>query len=75
MIDMTEKTRIEKIQEFLLEHPEGLTIQDLAKLCNVTTITMSNELNILVERKQIYRRIVGNAKLHYHLKHVKKFRE
>lgn len=66
--------REEKIIDILYEKPGGLTVQDLAKSLDVSTVTMAKDLEVLVATNKIYRRIVGSAKIHYNLKWAKKFK-
>lgn len=65
--------RDDLIKNILLEHSEGLTVSELAERCDVSRMTMSKDLDRLVALNLIYRRDVGNAKLHYNLRHAKRF--
>ena len=61
----------DKIISVLYEKSGGLTIQDLAESLKVSTVTMAKYLEVLVAQDKIYRRVVGSAKIHYHLKWAK----
>ena len=63
-----------KIIGVLYEKPGGLTVQDLAEALKVSTVTMAKYLDILVAKKEIYRRELGSAKIHYHLKWARTFK-
>lgn len=63
--------RNDKIISVLDDNPGGMTVQDLAKSLDVSTVTMAKDLEVLVATNKIYRRIVGSAKIHYHLKWAK----
>lgn len=65
--------REDLIKQTLLDHPEGLTVKELADLCKVSTVTIAKDLDTLIALDKIYMREVGKAKLHYHFKHIKKF--
>ena len=63
-----------KIIRVLYENPGGQTIQDLANALNVSTVTMVKYLDVLVAKKEIFRKEIGSAKIHYHLKWAKTFK-
>lgn len=54
-----------KIIETVKKHPEGLTIQDLAKLLKVHRQTVTKYVLFLEGANVIYRRRIGSATLHY----------
>ena len=55
----------EKIEKLLKAHPRGLTITELSKLTNVSTITVSKTLAELKGAEKIEIRQAGSAKLIY----------
>lgn len=67
-------TREDKIIEILYEEPGGLTVQNIADNLKISTVTAAKDLEILVALKKIYRREVGSAKIHYHLKWARSFK-
>ena len=54
-----------KLIEVLKEHPEGLTIIDIAKILGFHRQTVSKYILVLEASGVIRKRIVGPAKLHY----------
>ena len=55
----------EEITEILKQHPEGLSIKDLAEKISTSRITISLALAELKGEKKIMIRQVAAAKLHY----------
>ena len=55
----------EKVIEALKKHKEGLTIQDLANLTNLSRNTVTTILAELRGQGKIRMREIGMAKLHY----------
>ena len=55
----------EQITEILKQHPEGLSIKDLAEKTSTSRITISLALAELKGEKKITIRKVAAAKLHY----------
>ena len=63
---MRDTNRVEeKIIETLREHPEGLTILNIAKLIGIHRHTATKYIYYLVGTEAIYQRDVGPAKLCY----------
>ncbi len=54
-----------KIIELLKSHPDGLTVSDISKKCNISRTTASLVLAELRGAKEIRIRNVAAAKLHY----------
>ena len=54
-----------KIVETVKQHPEGLTILDLAKITKAYRQTIAKYILVLEAKGIIYRRRVGSATLHY----------
>jgi len=54
-----------KISTLLKKHPRGLTIVELARLTQVSTITVSKSLAEMKGAGMIEIRQAGSAKLHY----------
>lgn len=74
MNDIINQKRDEKIINILNDNPGGLTMVELANSINVSTVSIAKYLDVLVTQKKIHRRIVGQSKIHYHLKWAKKFK-
>ena len=55
----------EKIIKILRDHPEGLTIVDIAKNLGMHRLTATKYIYSLVGAGIIYQRIIGPAKLCY----------
>lgn len=55
----------EKIQEILKKHPEGLTIQDLAKITGAHRQTVTKYVLWLEGAGIVYRRRIGAVTLQY----------
>jgi len=53
------------IVDILRAHPEGLTIQKIAKLSGMSRLTATKYIHELLGAGIIYQRKVGVAKLHY----------
>ena len=53
------------IVEVLKKHPEGLTLQKIAKLTNMSRLTATKYIHELIGEGRIYQREVGMAKLCY----------
>jgi len=62
-----------KIVETVSKHPEGLTIQDLAKILGAHRQTITKYILFLEGAGTIYRRRVGSATLHYLKKQYESF--
>ena len=62
-----------KIIETIKNHPEGLTIQDLAKICGAHRQTVTKYILFLEGAKIVYRRRIGSATLHYLRTQYEKF--
>lgn len=60
---MVEKSVREKIIDTLKKHPEGLMILDIAKLIDVSRVTVSKYIYVLVLEGIISQRKIGAAKL------------
>lgn len=54
-----------KIVETVKNHPEGLTIQDLARILKVHRQTITKYILFLEGAGTIHRRRIGSATLHY----------
>ena len=54
-----------KIIETVRNHPEGLTILELAKIIGSHRQTITKYILVLEAQEIIYRRRVGSATLHY----------
>jgi predicted transcriptional regulator len=55
----------ERILEFLSERPRGSTISEISDEIDMSRVTASKYLEILVAEEKVDRREVGRAKLHY----------
>ena len=63
---MRDTNRVEeKIIETLREHPEGLTILNIAKLIRMHRHTATKYIYLLTGARAVYQREVGAAKLCY----------
>lgn len=54
------------IIDIVSQHPEGLTIGEIALALKWSRTTTSRHLNLLIGQGIILQRVIGNAKLHYH---------
>lgn len=66
--------RDEKIINILNDNPGGLNVVELAETLSITPQTMAKYSDVLASQKKIYRRLVGQSKVHYHLKWAKKLK-
>lgn len=73
MMDTSGDRVKKKIVETVENHPEGLTIQDLAKILRVHRQTITKYILFLEGAGIIYRRRIGSATLHYLKKQYDKF--
>ena len=55
----------DKIFEILKKHPEGLTLQRISKITNMSRITATKYVHELIGEGRVYQRQVGVAKLCY----------
>ena len=62
-----------RIVTTVTKHPEGLTIQDLAKLLGLHRQTITKYILFLEGSGVIHRRRIGSATLHYLKSQYKKF--
>lgn len=63
---MNDKNHVkDRIKKVLSEHPEGLTILDIAKLVGVHRHTVTKYVYHLIGSGEIYQREVGTARLCY----------
>jgi DNA-binding IclR family transcriptional regulator len=54
-----------KIVEILMKHPEGLTLENIAKLTGMSRLTTTKYIHELLGEGKVYQRKVGMAKLCY----------
>lgn len=54
-----------KIVETLRKHPEGLTLNKVAKLTSMSRLTATKYIHELIGQGRVYQRKVGMAKLCY----------
>lgn len=59
------KKKQEKILEYIENHPRGSTISEISDALNISRVTASKYLSILVAEGSVEQRNVGRAKLHY----------
>lgn len=62
-----------RITETIKNHPEGLTIRDLAEILQAHRQTITKYILFLEGAGTIYRRRVGSATLHYLKKHYEQY--
>ena len=65
MMDTSGDTLKKKIIAVIKQHPEGLTIQDLAGILKAHRQTITKYILFLEGAGTIYRRRIGSATLHY----------
>jgi DNA-binding IclR family transcriptional regulator len=53
------------IMDVLMKHPEGLTLEKIAKLTGMSRLTATKYVHELIGEGKIYQREVGMAKLCY----------
>ena len=64
MMDTSDDLK-KRIIKIVTKHPEGLTIQDLAKILGIHRQTVTKYILFLEGAETIYRRRIGSATLHY----------
>jgi DNA-binding IclR family transcriptional regulator len=67
----SEREKRDRILKILKKHPEGLTVQDIARLADINRATASKYIFGLIVEGLAYQRKLGPAKLCY-LKEKKK---
>ncbi len=63
-----------KVLELLEKYNQGLSIDNIAKVLEISRTTAARHLDVLVTAGKLKRRDVGNTKLHYLPKHFKEIK-